>query len=347
MTKLTITKPDDWHIHLRQGLDLKTTVSHAAKQFHRVIAMPNTIPPIVDIPGGINYKKAILNNTPDSLKQSFNPLVTIYLTDDTTEETIKQASNHDDFIGAKLYPKGATTNSHNGVTDISKIQKVMATMEELNFPLLIHGEVTDDSVDVFDRETAFINNVLTNIRKQYPRLKIILEHVTTKDGIDFVLNNPRYTAATITPHHLLLNRNDLLVGGLRPHYYCLPIIKDKYNQDALIKAALSNNPCFFAGSDSAPHKRTMKESFCCPAGIYHGPDTTLVYAQFFDTHNKLENLEAFISFYGADFYNLPRNEDRITLLKQEYTIPDSYSYPDHLDQLIPFWAGKKLSWSYA
>ncbi|MBP9722364.1 MAG: dihydroorotase [Gammaproteobacteria bacterium] len=346
MTTLTITRPDDWHIHLRQGAELAVTVDHAAKQFNRLVAMPNCIPPITDIKSALDYHHRILQQTPDVYKKNFKPLIALYLTDQTSVDTIKQASINNNIIGVKLYPRGATTNSNNGVTDIFKLANVISAMEEYNLPLLVHGEVTDDNIDVFDRESVFIDTILAPLRSQFPKLKIILEHITTKDGVDFVLDNKKNTAATITPHHLLLNRNDLLVGGLKPHYYCLPIIKDHNNQQAIIKAALSGLPCFFAGSDSAPHKKASKESSYCPAGIYHGSKTTLVYTEFFDRHQKLDKLEAFLSFYGADFYNLQRNAETITLVKSQNIIPEYYDYPNAENKLIPFWAGKTLSWDF-
>jgi len=341
---ITITKPDDWHIHLRQDQALTTTVRHAAMQFNRVVAMPNCLPPIVDVQSASKYKNHILAQLPSEYNASFQPLLTIYLTDQTTIDTIKQAAADQSIIGAKLYPAGATTNSNNGVTDILKIYHVLEAMEKFHLPLLIHGEVTDSQVDIFDREAVFIDTVLMPIREKFPELKIILEHITTKDAVDFVSDYPKLTGATITPHHLLLNRNDLLTNGLKPHYFCLPIIKDQSHQQAVIKAALGGDPRFFAGSDSAPHLRANKESGCCPAGIYHGPNTLLFYAEFFDSHKSLDKLEAFVSFYGADFYDLPRNKDQIKLINKSFTIVDQYDYLD--GSIIPFWAGKELNWDY-
>jgi len=344
MLNLNITRPDDWHIHLRQDAALATTVSHAAQQFNRVIVMPNCTPPIIDQESALKYRNHIITNIPSNYKTQFEPLLTIYLTDNTTIENIKHAAFDKNIIAAKLYPKGATTNSNSGVTNILKIYNILEAMEKFGLPLLVHGEVTDRNVDVFDRETVFIDKILTDIRIKFPNLKITLEHLTTKHGVDFVLNYNHNTAATITPHHLLLNRNDLLVDGFKPHYYCLPIIKDSPNQQALINAAVSGDPRFFAGSDSAPHVRSNKESACCPAGIYHGPNTVLVYTEFFDMQNKLDKLEAFISFYGADFYNLPRNTDKITLIKNNTVIPDNYNYLDNA--IVPFWAGRTINWSF-
>lgn len=341
---ITITKPDDWHIHLRQDQALTTTVQHAAMQFNRVVVMPNCVPPITDVNSALKYQKHILAQVPSAYNSTFQPLLTLYLTDQTTSEMIKFASVDPNILGAKLYPQGATTNSSKGVTDILKIYHVLETMEKFNFPLLVHGEVTDTHVDIFDREAVFIDTVLMPIREKFPNLKIILEHITTKQAVDFVLNYNTHTAATITPHHLLLNRNDLLTNGLKPHYFCLPIIKDQQHQQAVISAALSGDARFFAGSDSAPHLRANKESSCCPAGIYHGPNTVLAYAEFFDLHKKLDKLEGFISFYGADFYKLPRNTSKIKLINKSFTVCDTYDYEN--GTIVPFWEGKVLNWSY-
>ena len=341
---LTLTRPDDWHIHLRQDSALATTVSHAAQQFNRVVAMPNCTPPITDTAQAVKYKNQIIANVPTEFQATFKPLIALYLTDQTNTDIVKQAAAEENIIGAKLYPNGATTNSQNGVTDILKIYHVLEAMEKFGLPLLVHGEVTTCNIDIFDRETVFIDTILVSMREKFPHLKIILEHVTTKHGVDFVLNYNKNTAATITPHHLLLNRNDLLTNGLKPHYFCLPIIKDEYNQQALVNAALSGDTRFFAGSDSAPHARNTKESGCCPAGIYHGPNTVLVYAQFFDNHHQLDKLESFVSFFGADFYELPRNQQQITLAKTSHAIPEDYAYQD--TTIIPFWAGKSLNWGY-
>jgi dihydroorotase len=345
MHTLTITKPDDWHIHLRQGQALTTTIPHTAPYFARAAVMPNTIPPITDVTSALQYKNNILALL--GKNDNFNPLMTLYLTDNTSPNIIKQAALSRDIIACKLYPQGATTNSDAGVSDIKKIYPVLDTMQETNLPLLIHGETTDHNIDIFEREAIFIDKILVNIREQFPNLKITLEHITTKQAVDFVLEYKQNskTAATITPHHLLLNRNDLLVGGIKPHYYCLPILKDRSHQDAVIQAALSGEPCFFAGSDSAPHSINKKEAACGCAGIYHGSNTTLIYADFFDQHKQLEKLEAFISFYGADYYNLPYNKEKITLIKDNYTIPEHYQYEETI--IIPFLAGQTIAWRYA
>lgn len=342
MNKLEITKPDDWHLHLRQADALKTTVEHVARQFKRAIIMPNTIPPITHTIQALEYQQEILNSLIIKNKNDFQPLMTLYLTDNTSVEDIKTAAGNNNIIACKLYPQGATTNSDAGVSNIQKISRTLAAMEEYNLPLLIHGEVTEHEVDVFDREAVFIDKTLQQIREQFPDLKITLEHITTKHAVDFVLANRKNTAATITPHHLLLNRNDLLVGGIKPHYYCLPILKNAENQNAIVKAALSGESCFFAGSDSAPHAKETKENHCGCAGIYYGPHTIEIYAEFFDRHNQLDKLEAFVSFYGADYYNLPRNSEKITLYKNSHIIPESYPYKN--STIIPFYSNKKINW---
>lgn len=349
MQKITITKPDDWHLHLRQGAALETTVSHSAQHLARAVIMPNTIPPIVDIESAIEYKKQILTTLAEITKSrnnSFQPLMTLYLTDNTTPEVIKKAAASPDVIGCKLYPQGVTTNSSSGVSDITHIYPILEAMEKNNLALLIHGEVTDKEIDIFDREKVFIDSTLVNIREKFPALKITLEHITTKHAVDFVLENYQnnLTAATITPHHLLLNRNDLLVGGIKPHYYCLPILKNKDNQTAVQQAALSGLPCFFAGSDSAPHAVQTKEAACGCAGIYHGPNTLLVYAHFFDEFNSIDKLENFTSHFGSDYYNLNRNIDKITLIKDDFIVPEKYKYEK--SYIVPFWAGKRLSWCF-
>jgi len=346
MQSLTIIKPDDWHTHLRQAEALKTTVPHTAKQFARAVVMPNLTPPIVNIQQAIDYKNAIINHIPQGC--NFIPLMTLYLTDNTDKEIIKSASisKDIDIIGCKLYPAGATTNSDFGVSNIKKIYPTLEAMEKHELPLLVHGEVTDHDIDIFDREMVFIDKFLVNIRKTFPHLKIILEHITTKHAVQFIMEHQagKKTAATITPHHLFLNRNDLLVGGIKPDYYCLPILKDRNNQAAIITAALSDEPCFFAGSDSAPHAKMTKRSACGCAGIYHGANTLLFYAQFFDDNNQLDKLEAFVSFYGADFYDLPRNIETITLKKVTHRVPNEYAYLDSM--IIPFWCGKDLNWDF-
>lgn len=339
---LTIAKPDDWHLHLREGSALKTTVPHSASQFKRAIIMPNTKVPITTTELALQYKKIILEHAEIAGYNDFLPLMTLYLTDQTTPDVIKTAADSGEILACKLYPQGATTNSNSGVSDIKKIYPTLETMQKHDIALLIHGEVTNENIDIFDREKVFIDKILQDIRTEFPELKITLEHLTTKHGVDFILNNSRNTAATLTPHHLLLNRNDLLVGGIKPHYYCLPILKDSENQKALIQAALSGDKRFFAGSDSAPHAKNQKESSCGCAGVYYGPHTVAIYTEFFARHHSLDKLEAFLSHYGADYYGLERNTETIQLSNHTNHIPDEYEYQN--GTIVPFWFGQEINW---
>lgn len=355
---ITITKPDDFHIHLRENSMLNLTIEHAAKQFGKILVMPNLSEPITYIDKSVNYHNKI-KQILDKNKLDLSLLMTLYLTDNTDINLIKNAhqlnlnylNNNICIIGCKLYPAGATTNSDFGVTNINKIYKILEAMEENNLALLVHGEVVDQNIDIFDREKIFIDKILVNIREKFPNLKISLEHISTKEGVDFVLNyySDKNTAATITPHHLLLNTNDLLAGGLKPHNYCLPIIKNMTHQKAVQQAALSGLPCFFAGSDSAPHITDKKLSSCGCAGIYHGDNTVLYYTKFFADNNKLDLLESFVSFYGSDFYNLNRNKDTITLENTSHSIPREYKYIDYQDNnkakyIVPLLAGQDIFW---
>lgn len=305
-------------------------------------------PPVVNVASALEYKKQIeiIREKILGPDNNFEPLMTLYLTDNTCVDDIKQASEHQDIIACKLYPQGATTNSNSGVSNIKKIYPIFEAMQEYNLALLVHGEVTEHDIDIFDREQEFIDNTLIDIRQQFPKLKITLEHITTKHAVDFILDNSHHTAATITPHHLLLNRNDLLVGGIKPHYYCLPILKSRAHQEAIVTAALSSDKRFFAGSDSAPHAIAKKESACGCAGIYHGPNTIAIYAEFFASYNQLDKLEPFISFYGADYYGLDRNKDKIILVKREHLIENSYPYESN-NIIVPFWNRKPLRYSIA
>ncbi|MBB72427.1 MAG: dihydroorotase [Legionellales bacterium] len=338
MQKITLTKPDDWHVHFRDNLYLALTVPHSAAQFGRAIAMPNLVPPVTTVGQAQDYLVRLREHSP----AGFTPLMTLYLTDNTTPADIEAAANSDFVHGCKLYPAGATTNSDNGVTDISKLSATLAAMEEHGILLLVHGEVTHSDVDVFDREARFIETTLEPLVKQFPRLKVVLEHITTKDAVDFVQQGPATLAATITPHHLWLNRNDLLVGGIKPHHYCLPIVKRHSHQQALIKAATSGNPTFFLGTDSAPHTRANKENACGCAGIYSAHAAIELYAEVFEHAGALDKLEAFASHHGADFYGLPRNTATITLAKQPWTVPEVYTYGNEV--LVPFMAGQNLQW---
>lgn len=338
---LIITKPDDWHLHLRDGLALKTTVQHTARYFARAIVMPNLSPPITTCEAAAQYRNRIIDAMPNNA--CFNPLMTLYLTDKTTPEEIKQANKSDFIYAAKLYPAGATTNSSAGVTDIKNIDAVLDAMTQYNFPLLVHGEVTDASVDIFDREKMFIDEILTPLIKQHPELKIVMEHITTRDAVEFVTQSNANIAATITAHHLLLNRNSMLVGGIKPHYYCLPVLKRESHRAALVAAATGDDARFFLGTDSAPHGQNDKESACGCAGMYTAHAAIELYAQVFAEANALDKLESFASFRGPDFYELERNKEKITLTQQQWTIPASYSLGE--ETLIPFYAEQQIEWS--
>lgn len=341
MRTLTITRPDDWHIHLRDGAYLPRTVTDAARQFHRAIAMPNLLPPVTNTAEAADYRERILAARPAG--SDFDPLLVLYLTDNThpAEMAVARASG---FVHAcKLYPAGATTNSTSGVTDIRKIYPVLAAMEKAGLPLLLHGEVTDNHVDIFDREAVFIEKILQPVVCDFPELKIVLEHITTQDAAQFVAESSSNIAATITAHHLLFNRNDMLAGGIRPHLYCLPILKRNTHQQALQHAATSGSPKFFLGTDSAPHASHKKETACGCAGCYTALHAMELYAEAFDHTGHLDRLEGFASFYGADFYGLPRNTDTITLIEKPQTVPATLDFGT--EQLIPLLAGTPLRWS--
>ena len=340
MTQLTITRPDDWHLHLRDGEVLTSILPDTAKRFARAIIMPNLDPPVITTAQALAYRQRILDAIPHGLQ--FEPLMTLYLTDDTSAAEIFTAGGNQAIYGAKWYPAGATTNSASGVTDIHRCDAVLEAMQACDLPLLVHGEVTDASVDIFDREAVFIERHLIPILARYPKLRVVLEHITTSEAVAFVQNASSRVAATITAHHLLLNRNALFSGGLRPHHYCLPVLKRERHRKALIEAAVSGNPKFFLGTDSAPHSRDTKESACGCAGIYSAHAAIELYAEIFEQANALERLEAFASFYGADFYQLPRNQDKITLEKQPWTIPEEVQFGNHKG--VPLRAGETLGW---
>ena len=340
MKQLSITKPDDWHLHLRDGNALTTTVGFSSRQFGRAIVMPNLSPPITTVSDAVLYQQRIIQARPAN--NTFQPLMTLYLTDSTPVSEIMKVSKNNTVYAAKLYPAGATTNSDNGVTDINKLATIFEAMQKTKLPLLVHAEVTDSSIDIFDREQVFIDRHLSKIRAQFPDLKIVLEHATTKQAIDFVLANDN-TAATLTPQHLLLNRNDLLAGGIRPHNYCLPILKREEHRQALLKAATSGNPKFFLGTDSAPHATDAKESSCGCAGCFSAHAAIELYAEVFDKENALDKLEGFSSFFGADFYHLPRNKDKITLVKEAWQAPESYPFIEQT--IVPFRQAIPLQWS--
>lgn len=341
MTKqITITRPDDWHLHLRDGGALQAVASDTAKQFGRAIIMPNLLPPITTTKLAIAYRERILQALPAD--SHFQPLMTLYLTDNTSAEEIEKAKSSGIVHGVKLYPAGATTNSDSGVTSLEKCETALAAMQAVGLPLLVHAEVTDEDVDVFDRERVFIDRHMKPLITQYPNLRVVFEHITTKDAADFVASADERVAATITAHHLLMNRNDMFKGGIRPHHYCLPILKREEHRQALIKAATSGNPKFFLGTDSAPHAKHAKESSCGCAGVYTAHAAIELYAEAFDVAGALGRLEGFSSFNGPDFYGLPRNSDTITLTKERWDVPNSYPYDGNV--LIPLRAGQTIDW---
>ena len=339
-TTLTITRPDDWHLHVRDGDVLQNVVPHTARCFARAIIMPNLKPPVTTVQQALAYRKRILTSLPHEL--TFNPLMTLYLTDNTQPAEIRAAVESPHVHAVKYYPAGATTNADSGVTDISKTYAVLEVMEELGLPLLIHGEVTDPAVDVFDREAVFIETVLIPLLQRYPKLRVVLEHITTQQAVAFIQATQDNIAATITAHHLLMNRNAMFQGGIRPHHYCLPVLKRELHRQALVKAATSGNPKFFLGTDSAPHAQSAKESACGCAGMYTAYAAIEFYAEAFEQAGALDKLEGFSSFFGADFYGLHRNNDTITLSKQEWTIPKTLAFAD--ETLVPLRAGKTVNW---
>ncbi|MDP1521820.1 dihydroorotase [Methylotenera sp.] len=341
MTKtLTITRPDDWHLHLRDGTALKAVLPDTARQFARAIVMPNLRPPVTTTELAIAYRQRILNALPSEL--DFEPLMTLYLTDNTSAAEIARAKASGIIHGVKLYPAGATTNSDSGVTSLDECSKALEAMEKLGVPLLAHAEVTDSDVDVFDRERVFIERHMIPLLKKYPALKVVFEHITTKDAADFVMGSPGNVAATITAHHLLMNRNDMFKGGIQPHHYCLPILKREEHRVALVKSAISGNPKFFLGTDSAPHAKHTKEAACGCAGMYTAHTAIELYAEAFEAVNALDKLEGFASFYGADFYGLPRNIEQVTLVKESWTVPESLPFDG--DVLVPLRAGQQVYW---
>lgn len=339
MDTLTITRPDDWHLHLRDGSMLATTVPDAALRFGRAVVMPNLRPPVTGWVAAQAYRERILAHVPAGL--DFDPLMTIYLTDRTELSEIQRAREKG-IVAAKLYPAGATTNSDSGVTSIDAIYPVLEAMESCGLPLLIHGEVTDTDVDVFDRESVFIDRILDPLVHRYPNLRIVLEHITTRTAVEFVRSAPKTVAATITAHHLLHNRNAMLAGGIRPHHYCLPVLKRERDREALLEAATSGEPRFFLGTDSAPHERATKEAPCGCAGIYTAHAGIELYAEAFEQAGALDRLEGFASHFGADFYRLPRNRERITLRREEWTVPERYPFGD--GALVPMRAGATVQW---
>ena len=340
MEQITITRPDDWHLHVRTGAMLKTVIPHTARQFSRAIIMPNLTPPVSTVERAKQYHQEIIQAIPENL--NFQPLMTLYLTDSTTVTEIKKAAESPIIFACKLYPAGATTNSDSGVSNISHIAAVLESMQEHDIPLLIHGEITDPECDIFDREKVFVETILAKITADFPALRIVLEHVTTVEAVQFVQDASEKIAATITPQHLMFNRNAILAGGIRPHHYCLPIIKREKHRLAIIAAATSGHSKFFLGTDSAPHLQSKKENSCGCAGCFSAHAAIELYAEVFDDVDKLDNLEAFASFNGADFYGLPRNTEKITLGRKDWITPEYYSMGH--DRLIPLKAGETISW---
>ena len=341
MNQLTIIKPDDWHLHVRDGEALRAVLPHSVRRFARAIIMPNLRPPIASTQSALAYRERIRAALPRGAR--FEPLMTLYLTEETTPDQVRSARASGAVYAIKYYPAGATTHSESGVTDLRRCLKSLEAMAETGLPLLVHGEVTDTQIDVFDREKAFIEHTLGPLVQRLPGLKIVLEHISTADAVRFVLAAPPNVAATITAHHLLLNRNALFQDGLRPHHYCLPLLKHEEHRQALLRAIASGEPKFFLGTDSAPHARTAKEAPCGCAGVYTAHAAIELYAEAFEAAGALGRLEAFASFHGADFYGLPRNSEQLTLVRREWTVPDELPYGT--STVVPMRAGERVRWS--
>lgn len=337
--EITLTRPDDWHLHVRDGDALSVVVPHTAAQFGRAIIMPNLRPPVTTAAAALAYKARIQAAVPSGL--AFEPLMTLYLTDNLPADEIKRARDAG-VVAVKLYPAGATTNSDAGVTDLRKTYKTLEAMQRAGLLLLVHGEVTSPEIDIFDREAVFIDTQLIPLRRDFPELKIVFEHITTKEAAQYVLAADRFTAATLTAHHLLYNRNAIFTGGIRPHYYCLPVLKRETHRLALLQAATSGSPKFFLGTDSAPHPAHLKEHASGCAGCYTAHAAMEMYAQAFDTAGALDKLEGFASFHGADFYGLPRNTGSITLRRESWTAPESFAFGEAT--LKPLGAGESMPW---
>ena len=340
MQTLTIKRPDDWHLHLRDGDHLRAVLRDTVARFGRAIVMPNLRPPVATTSLALAYRERIMAALPPNAR--FQPLMTLYLTDRMQASEVERARSSGFIHAVKYYPAGATTNSDSGATDLARLTPVFEAMVEHGMPLLVHGEVTDPTVDIFDRERVFIERVLEPLCVRYPRLKFVLEHITTREAVDFIIAAPPTVAATITAHHLLLNRNALFVGGVRPHHYCLPVVKRELHRRALVAAATSGNPKFFLGTDSAPHARHTKEAGCGCAGIYTAHAGIELYAEVFDQAGALDRLENFASRYGADFYGLPYNDGQITLQKSDMSVPEELAFG--ADTLVPFRAGERVGW---
>ena len=338
--RLTLLRPDDWHIHLRDGAALPNTVADAARQFARAIIMPNLVPPVRNAAEADGYRQRILAARPAGSR--FEPLMVLYLTDGTQPEDVRAAKASGYVHAAKLYPAGATTNSASGVTRIDNIFPVLEAMTEVGLPLLVHGEVTRAEIDIFDREKYFIDEQLSRVTERFPTLRVVFEHITTRDAVQFVEAASSNVGATITAHHLLYNRNHMLVGGIRPHFFCLPILKRNVHQEALLGAATSGNPKFFLGTDSAPHAQHAKENACGCAGCYTAFAAIELYAEAFEQRQALDRLEPFASHFGADFYGLPRNTDQITLVRESWSVPANLPFGEH--NVVPLRAGETLQW---
>jgi dihydroorotase len=343
MDRLTIRKPDDFHVHLRDGPAMADVLADTARQFARAIVMPNLKPPIRTTAQALNYYERIVGELPEG--SAFEPLMTLYLTDDTPPEEISRAKLSGRVHGVKLYPAGATTHSDAGVTRISRCFRTLERMAEIGLPLLVHGESTDPAIDVFDREKAFLEETLGPMLERFPGLKVVLEHITTRDATQFVEVTGANVAATITAHHLLMNRNALFMGGIRPHHYCLPVLKREDHREALVEAATSGSPKFFLGTDSAPHARPTKETGCGCAGIYTAHAAIELYAIAFEEAGALDKLEGFASVHGAQFYGLPASKDSITLVRDEWTVPETLKFGD--DVVVPLRAGETIPWKLA
>ena len=338
--QISLTRPDDWHLHLRDGDMLARVLPDTARQFARAIVMPNLVPPVTTVALAGAYRDRILAALPAGM--AFEPLMTLYLTERTSPQDIAEAKASGFVHAVKWYPAGATTNSDAGVSNIERCADTLKAMQDHDLPLLVHGEVTDPGVDVFDREAVFIENLLKPLLQRYPKLRVVLEHITTRQAAEFIAAAPANVAATITPHHLLMNRNALFTGGLRPHHYCLPVLKREEHRLALVAAATGGSPKFFLGTDSAPHTRGAKESACGCAGMYSAHAALELYAEVFEAQGALDKLEAFASFHGPDFYRLPRNTDRITLVREAWTLPAELG--EGATALVPLRAGTGLAW---
>ncbi|MBD3894468.1 dihydroorotase [Halomonas sp. ML-15] len=341
MTQITLTQPDDWHLHLRDGAALAAVLAYSARQFGRAIIMPNLTPPVTTTEQAVAYRQRILEALPEG--STFEPLMTLYLTDNTPADEIERAKASGIVHAVKLYPAGATTNSDSGVTDIDHCSRAIEAMERVGLPLLVHGEVTSPEIDIFDREAVFIERVMAPLLIRFPQLKVVFEHITTEDAVSFVRESSANIAATITAHHLLFNRNHMLVGGIKPHYYCLPVLKRERHRDALLAAATSGSRKFFLGTDSAPHARGDKESACGCAGAFTAPAAIELYAMAFEQAGKLDQLEGFASHHGPDFYGLSRNPRQITLAHESWQLPETLPYVGD-GVIVPLLAGETLPW---